>query len=374
MARMYHILAACTRDPENGILALELTAVQRTSDLRIRSISPLISPQALVDRHPLSEKAAATVVECREAIRRILRREDPRLLAVVGPCSIHDSLAALDYARRLRALKERCAARLYILMRVYFEKPRTALGWRGLIVDPNLNGTYDINSGLELARRLLLEIAELGLGAGTEMLDPIVPQYIADLIGWAAIGARTTESQTHRNMVSGLSMPVGFKNSTDGNLQIAIEAMASARQPHHFMGINPAGQTSVLETAGNEDTHIILRGSRTGANYRKPDIVYAAELLKEAGFEPAIMVDCSHGNSEKQPVRQEEVLTSLLTSRRSGCAEMIGFMLESNLKEGRQAIPADLGKLEYGVSVTDPCIGWETTERLLETAFRAHEI
>jgi 3-deoxy-7-phosphoheptulonate synthase len=348
--------------------------VQRTSDLRIRSISPLISPQALVDRHPLSEKAAAAVVECREAIRRILRHEDPRLLAVVGPCSIHDYQAALDYARRLRALKQRYASRLHILMRVYFEKPRTTVGWRGLIIDPNLNGTYDINAGLELARRLLLEIAELGLGAGTEMLDPIVPQYIADLIGWAAIGARTTESQTHRNMVSGLSMPVGFKNSTDGNLQIAIEAMAAARQPHHFIGINPEGQTSVLETAGNEDTHIILRGSRTGANYRKPDVVYAAELLKEAGFAPAIMADCSHGNSEKQPVRQEEVLASLLATRRSGCRELIGFMLESNLKEGRQAIPADPGKLEYGVSVTDPCIGWETTERLLETAFRAHEI
>ena len=348
--------------------------MQRTSDLRIRSISPLISPQALVNRHPLSEKASAAVVECREAIRRILRRQDSRLLAVVGPCSIHDHQAALDYAGRLRALKERYAERLHILMRVYFEKPRTTLGWRGLIIDPNLNGTYDIGAGLTLARRLLLEIAELGLGAGTEMLDPIVPQYIADLIGWAAIGARTTESQTHRNMVSGLSMPVGFKNTTDGNLQIAIEAMASARQPQHFIGIDPEGQTSVLETTGNEDTHVILRGSRIGSNYRKPDIVYAAELLKESGFEPAIVVDCSHGNAEKQPARQEEVLSSVLASRRSGCREVIGFMLESNLKEGRQAIPADPRKLEYGVSITDACIGWETTERLLEMAFGAHEL
>ena len=344
--------------------------MQRTSDLRIRSISPLISPQELLDRLPLSEKAAAAVVECREAIRGILRHQDSRLLAVVGPCSIHDSQAALDYARRLKALQERYAARLHIVMRVYFEKPRTSLGWRGLIIDPRLNGTYDIGAGLELARRLLLEIAGLGLGAGTEMLDPIVPQYIADLIGWAAIGARTTESQTHRNMVSGLSMPVGFKNSTDGNLQIAVEAMAAARQPHHFIGIDPRGQTSLLETAGNEDTHIILRGSRTGANYRKPDVVYASELLKEAGFDPAIMVDCSHGNSEKQPARQEEVLASLLATRRSGCRELIGFMLESNLKEGRQPIPADPSQLEYGVSVTDPCIGWETTERLLEQAYR----
>jgi 3-deoxy-7-phosphoheptulonate synthase len=347
--------------------------VQRTSDLRIRSISPLISPQELLDRLPLSEKAVAAVVECRQAIRGILRYEDSRLLAVVGPCSIHDSQAALDYARRLKALQERYAARLHIVMRVYFEKPRTSLGWRGLIIDPRLNGTYDIGAGLELARRLLLEIAGLGLGAGTEMLDPIVPQYIADLIGWAAIGARTTESQTHRNMVSGLSMPVGFKNSTDGNLQIAVEAMAAARQPHHFIGIDPRGQTSLLETAGNEDTHMILRGSRTGANYRKPDVVYASELLKEAGFDPAIMVDCSHGNSEKQPARQEEVLASLLATRRSGCRELIGFMLESNLKEGRQAIPADLRQLEYGVSITDPCIGWESTERLLEQAFRTHQ-
>jgi 3-deoxy-7-phosphoheptulonate synthase len=347
--------------------------VQRTSDLRIRSISPLISPQELVDRLPLSEKAAAAVVECREAIRGILRHEDSRLLAVVGPCSIHDSQAALDYARRLKTLQERYSGKLHIVMRVYFEKPRTSLGWRGLIIDPRLNGTYDIGAGLELARRLLLEIAELGLGAGTEMLDPIVPQYIADLIGWAAIGARTTESQTHRNMVSGLSMPVGFKNSTDGNLQIAVEAMAAARQPHHFIGIDPRGQTSLLETAGNEDTHMILRGSRTGANYRKPDVVYASELLKEAGFDPAIMVDCSHGNSEKQPARQEEVLASLLATRRSGCRELIGFMLESNLKEGRQAIPADLRQLEYGVSITDPCIGWESTERLLEQAFRTHQ-
>jgi 3-deoxy-7-phosphoheptulonate synthase len=348
--------------------------VQRTSDLRIRSISPLISPQELVDRHPLTETSAATVVEGREAIKGILKHQDARLLAVVGPCSIHDYQAALEYARRLAALKKRYAERLYILMRVYFEKPRTTIGWRGLIIDPNLNGTYDIATGLSLARRLLLEITGLGLAAGTEMLDPIVPQYIADLISWAAIGARTTESQTHRNMVSGLSMPVGFKNSTDGNLQVAFEAMAAARHPHHFIGIDPRGQTSMLETTGNADTHIILRGSRTGANYRKPEIVYAAELLREAGFEPAIMVDCSHGNSEKQPERQGEVLRSILTSRRSGCREIVGFMLESNLKEGRQAIPPDPSSLEYGVSITDACIGWETTEELLEYAFGNSEI
>ena len=351
--------------------AEQRTVLQRTSDLRIRSLSPLVSPQALVDQFPLTEAAAATVVEGREEIKRILQREDDRLLAVVGPCSIHDYQAALEYARRLKTLRERFADRLCILMRVYFEKPRTSLGWRGLITDPNLNGTYDIAAGLSRARKLLLEITGLGLPAGTEMLDPIVPQYTADLISWAAIGARTTESQTHRNMVSGLSMPVGFKNSTDGNLQIAIEAMAAARNSQHFIGIDALGRTSVLETTGNADTHIILRGSRTGTNYRKPELVYTAELLKEAGFVPVIMVDCSHGNSDKQPERQEEVLKSLLASRRSGFPDVIGFMLESNLKEGRQSIPADLSRLEYGVSVTDACIGWEATERLLELAFRS---
>jgi 3-deoxy-7-phosphoheptulonate synthase len=259
-------------------------------------------------------------------------------------------------------------------MRVYFEKPRTTIGWRGLIIDPHLDGSYRISEGLELARRLLIEITGMGVPAATEMLDPIVPQYVDDLISWAAIGARTTESQTHRNMVSGLSMPVGFKNSTDGNLQIAIEAMASARHPHHFIGIDQEGKTSVLGTDGNADTHIILRGSRTGSNYRKPEIVYAAELLKEAGFLPAIMVDCSHGNSDKHPERQEEVLRSLLESRRSGCREVIGFMMESNLYGGRQEIPRDPSQLKYGVSITDPCLSWEKTEQLLLYAFEQHAL
>jgi len=348
--------------------------VQKTSDLRIRSVTPVVPPRQMMESLPITEEAAAAVVESREAIKRILRREDGRLLSVVGPCSIHDCRAALDYARRLLELKRRYAARLHILMRVYFEKPRTALGWRGLIIDPHLNGSYDIAEGLRLARRLLLDINAMGLGAGTEMLDPIVPQYVADLISWAAIGARTTESQTHRNMVSGLSMPVGFKNSTDGNLQIAVEAMVAARQPHHFMGIDPLGQTAILETAGNADTHIILRGSRTGINYRRPEVVYAAELLREAGFQPAVMVDCSHGNADKQPERQAEALRSLLDTRASGCPELIGFMLESNLKEGRQPIPEDLSSLQYGVSVTDACIGWESTEELLQHAFDHHRV
>ncbi len=343
--------------------------MKRTDNLRIRSVVPLINPQELKAELPMTEASAATVVEGREAIRRILSHEDPRLLVVVGPCSIHDYEAAMEYARRLRELRARLRERLEILMRVYFEKPRTTLGWRGLITDPRLDGSYDIRTGLTLARRLLLEITALGLPAATEMLDPIVPQYIADLISWAAIGARTTESQTHRNMVSGLSMPVGFKNGTDGNLQIAIDAMASARSPHHFIGIDPFGKTSVLETTGNADTHIILRGSRTGVNYRRPEIIYAAELLKEAGFLPAIMVDCSHGNSERIHERQEAVLRSVVATRQSGCPELIGLMIESNLREGRQEIPADLSRLEYGVSITDACVGWEKTEQMLRYAY-----
>lgn len=346
----------------------------KTSDLRIRFIDPLISPQELKKKLPLTEGSAATVVESREVIKRILARQDERLLAVVGPCSIHDYKAAIEYARRLQALNERVKERIYILMRVYFEKPRTTIGWRGLIIDPHLDGSYRISEGLALARQLLLEITEMGLSAATEMLDPIMPQYVDDLISWAAIGARTTESQTHRNMVSGLSMPVGFKNGTDGNLQIAIDAMASARHPHHFIGIDQEGKTSVLGTMGNTDTHIILRGSRTGSNYRKPEIVYTGELLKEAGFLPAIMVDCSHGNSDKKAERQEEVLRSLLESRVSGCREVIGFMMESNLVGGRQDIPRDLSQLKYGVSITDPCLCWEKTEQLLLYAYEQHKL
>lgn len=341
----------------------------RISDLRIRSVEPLVSPNELKNRYPLHEDSAATVTESRRIIQGILHRGEQRMLAVVGPCSIHDYGAAIEYAGRLKALKQRVEDRIHILMRVYFEKPRTTIGWRGLIVDPHLDGSYRISEGLALARRLLVEITGMGVPAATEMLDPIVPQYVDDLISWAAIGARTTESQTHRNMVSGLSMPVGFKNGTDGNLQIAIDAMASARHPHHFIGIDPEGKTSVLGTAGNTDTHIILRGSRTSSNYRRPEVVYAAELLKQAGFLPALMVDCGHGNSGKQAERQEEVLRSVLETRSGGCRELMGFMLESNLVGGRQEIPTDLNRLQYGISITDPCLSWDKTEQLLLHAY-----
>ena len=344
--------------------------MQRTSDLRIRGVEPLISPRELKTPHPMTERAVRTVVESRGVIRRILAREDDRLLVVVGPCSIHDRKAALEYAGRLKEMHDRLGDRIYLLMRVYFEKPRTTVGWRGLITDPHLDGSYDIATGLSLAWEILLLINELGLPAGTEMLDPIVPQYIADLIGWAAIGARTTESQTHRNMVSGLSMPVGFKNGTEGNLQIAVDARSSARQPNSFIGIDQDGQTSMLQTTGNGDTHIILRGSRFGPNYRRPEIIYASELLKEAGFLPAIMVDCSHGNSDKRPDEQISVLKSVLKTRGSGCREVMGVMIESNLYEGRQNIPEDRSQLRYGVSITDACSGWDSTVEMLELAYR----
>jgi 3-deoxy-7-phosphoheptulonate synthase len=342
--------------------------MKATSDLRIRSLEPLTSPAQLRARHPLTEKAAETVASAREAIRAILRKDDHRMLAVVGPCSIHDPAAALEYAGRLREAADQVRDRMVVVMRVYFEKPRTTVGWRGLIMDPHLDGSYDISGGLEIARKLLVDITALGLPCGTEMLDPIVPQYTADLISWAAIGARTTESQTHRNMVSGLSMPVGFKNGTDGNLQIAIDAMSTAKHPNSFIGIDQQGTTVVLQTTGNTDTHIILRGARTSPNYRRPDVIYASELLRESGFEPAIMVDCSHGNSDRQPRMQPAVLRSVLETRRSGRCEIMGFMVESCLREGRQDIPADPSRLVYGLSVTDACVGWETTVEMLRAA------
>ncbi len=347
--------------------------MRQTSDLRISSVQPLISPRELKSALPLTEAAAETVFEAREAVRRILLQQDGRLLAVVGPCSIHDHDAAIDYASRLADLAGKIRDRVFVLMRVYFEKPRTTIGWRGLITDPHLDGSYEISDGLALARKLLVQITAMGLPAATEMLDPIIPQYIADLMGWAAIGARTTESQTHRNMVSGLSMPVGFKNGTEGNLQIAIDAMASARHPHSFIGIDQDGGTVVLETTGNTDTHVILRGSRSQTNYRRPELIYAAELLKDAGFTPAIMVDCSHGNSSKEHQRQADVLESILESRRSGCRDMIGFMVESNLEEGCQDIPDDLSALRHGVSVTDACVGWDRTREMLMGAYEKHD-
>jgi 3-deoxy-7-phosphoheptulonate synthase len=345
--------------------------MKKTDNLHILDESPLISPVKLKESLPMTEASNTTVVQSREVIKGILTQKDRRLLAIVGPCSIHDYKAATEYALRLKELHRELSDRLYILMRVYFEKPRTTIGWRGMIIDPHLDGSCDIAEGLSAARRLLLETTELGLPAATEMLDPIVPQYIADLISWTAIGARTTESQTHRDMASGLSMPVGFKNNTDGNLQIAIDAMSSAQHPHSFLGIDQEGKTCVLKTSGNPHTHIILRGSRSRTNYKKRDIKEAAKLLKKAGFDSSIMVDCSHGNSNKKQQNQEIVLRSILNSRNSGLESIIGFMLESNLREGNQEIPGNMRQLTYGISITDECIGWEKTEELLKSAYES---
>lgn len=343
--------------------------MQRTQDLRVKETIRLEAPRALKEAIPMTETANRVVIESRETIQRILRKEDPRMLVVIGPCSIHDVEAAKDYAGRLIKLREAYGDHLYILMRVYFEKPRTTVGWKGLINDPHLDGSYDIPAGLRTARQLLLDLASMGMPTATESLDPITPQYLADLISWTAIGARTTESQTHREMASGLSMPVGFKNGTDGSLQIAIDALGAARNSHSFLGIDQEGMTSIIRTAGNPHGHVILRGGRLRTNYDEESIAKAMEQLEKAGLLPALMVDCSHANSGKQHVRQELVWKSVLDQRVNGNTALIGMMVESNLQEGNQPIPKDLSQLRYGVSVTDTCIGWETTERLLRHGY-----
>ncbi len=316
----------------------------------------------------MTEAASVTVAESRARIIRILRREDPRLLVVVGPCSIHDERGALEYATKLSALRTELAGQMEIVMRVYFEKPRTTIGWKGLINDPHLDDSQDIESGLKIARRLLRQIVGMGLPTATEFLDPIVPQYIADLITWAAIGARTTESQTHREMASGLSMPVGFKNATDGSLQVAIDAMGAARNPHSFLGIDPDGATAIVRTKGNPDGHVVLRGGRDRTNYDSESIRDAEATLVKCGLPPVLMVDCSHANSAKQHARQEDVWRSVLEQRLGGTRALIGLMVESHLQEGNQPFPKPAAELQYGVSITDACMGWETTERLLRWA------
>jgi 3-deoxy-7-phosphoheptulonate synthase len=342
-----------------------LVIMFQTQDLHVKEIVRLLTPRELKAQSPTTAAANAHVARSRERVIRILRQEDPRLLVVIGPCSIHDEKSALDYAARLNALREKFAGRMEIVMRVYFEKPRTIVGWKGLINDPHLDGSQDIETGLKIARRLLLQITGMGLPAATEFLDPIVPQYIADLITWAAIGARTTESQTHREMASGLSMPVGLKNNTDGSLQSAIEAMGAARHPHSFLGIDQDGVTSIVRTAGNPDAHIVLRGGRAQTNYDAESIRAAEEKLKSENLPPVLMVDCSHANSEKQHARQEDVWRSVIQQRVDGTRSLIGLMVESNIHEGNQPIPKNPADLRYGVSITDSCIGWETTERML---------
>ena len=337
----------------------------RTQDLHVKEIVPLLSPRALKGQLPTTDESNATVARSRERVIRILRQEDPRLLVVIGPCSIHDEKSALEYATRLNALRKQLADRMEIVMRVYFEKPRTTIGWKGLINDPHLDGSQDIGTGLKIARRLLLEITGMGLPAATEFLDPVVPQYTADLITWAAIGARTTESQTHREMASGLSMPVGLKNSTDGSLQVAIDAMGATRHPHSFLGINEDGVTSIVRTSGNPHAHVVLRGGRAMTNYDAASILAAEQKLASEKLSPILMVDCSHANSSKQFAKQEDVWHSVIEQRVGGTGSLIGLMVESHLHEGNQPIPQNLAQLKYGVSITDSCIGWETTERML---------
>ena len=337
------------------------------NDIHVTRFTPLISPRALKEEFPSTEKVRQTVVEGRETIQKILRGEDPRLLVIAGPCSIHDEQTALEYAERLNTLRKRVRDTIYVVMRAYFEKPRTTLGWKGFINDPCLDGSCDIVSGLRRARGLLRQITEMGLPTATEMLDPITPQYIAGMVCWAAIGARTIESQTHREMASGLSMPVGFKNCTDGGLTTALNAMIAAGAPQNFVGIDEAGQTCVVNTTGNPYTHLVLRGGRR-PNYDSVSIREAMTLLRKMKLPESIMVDCSHGNSSKRHEMQAVVWQDVINQRLDGNKALVGMMLESNLCEGQQKYEGDLNDLEYGVSITDACISWETTEYLVSSA------
>jgi 3-deoxy-7-phosphoheptulonate synthase len=341
--------------------------MRQIQDVHVRATETLIAPHLLKAELAVDEGIVRTVVEARDTIRAILAGRDRRMLCIVGPCSIHDPEAALEYARRLAKLREATSDRLYLMMRVYFEKPRTTVGWKGLINDPHMDDSCDMREGLRIARRLLIEINRLGLPAGTEMLDPITPQYIADLVAWTAIGARTTESQTHREMASGLSMPVGFKNTTEGNLQIAINAVQSARRPHSFLGITQDGVSAIIRTSGNPDTHVVLRGGRK-PNFDAASIEECVAMLASAGLEPRVMVDCSHAQTGKDYTKQPEVFQTLVDQVRGGSRAIMGAMLESNLEAGNQPLSSDRSKLKFGVSVTDPCIDWASTERCLLTA------
>ncbi|MBJ7578891.1 3-deoxy-7-phosphoheptulonate synthase [Devosia sp. MC532] len=338
--------------------------LKSTDDLRITNIQPLTTPIEVMRQHPRTDAATRTVLAARHDFHNILTGQDDRLAVVVGPCSIHDPKAAIEYAKLLAPLREKLGDRLEIIMRVYFEKPRTTVGWKGLINDPDLDGSFNINQGLHTARALLLEVNNLGLPAACEFLDMTTPQYIADLVSWAAIGARTTESQIHRELSSGLSCPVGFKNGTDGNVKIALDAVLSASQPHHFLAVTKDGRSAIAATAGNEDCHIILRGGKT-TNYDADSVNAAAELAKKNGVNPAIMIDASHANSSKKPENQPLVLGEIGTQVASGDKRIIGVMIESNLVAGRQDL-VEGQDLVYGQSITDGCIDWATTVTTLE--------
>lgn len=341
--------------------------MSQIENLNIGRQELLITPADIKKEMPVSEAATLTIAEGRKAVRKILDREDPRLIVVIGPCSIHDPEAAIDYAKRLKELNEEVKDTLLLVMRVYFEKPRTTTGWKGLINDPHMNDTFEIEEGLHIGRKLLLDIAELGLPTATEALDPISPQYLQDLITWSAIGARTTESQTHREMASGLTSAVGFKNGTDGSLDVAINALKSVSAPHSFLGINQQGQVSVISTKGNSYGHVVLRGGDGKPNYDSVSVSVCEEQLVKAGITPNIMVDCSHANSNKDHNLQPLVAENIANQIMEGNESIIGVMIESNIEPGNQKIPEDLSELTYGQSITDACISWESTETLLKS-------
>jgi 3-deoxy-7-phosphoheptulonate synthase len=339
--------------------------MHQTKNLRVVDTTVLQSPDEITHELPLSERGAEVVVQARSEIEAIVHGKDSRKLVIVGPCSIHDPESAIEYAHRLSALRARLSDQLMIVMRVYFEKPRTTVGWKGLINDPHLDGSFDIPKGLRKARSLLRDIADLGMPAATEMLDPIVPQYLADLISWTAIGARTTESQTHREMASGLSMPVGFKNGTDGSLGVAVNAMITASRAHSFLGLDTNGRVGVVRTAGNPHTHLVLRGGASGPNYDASSVALAVEALKRANVAPGVLVDASHDNSKKNHERQVDVLADVGAQIRNGSEHLLGVMVESNLVAGRQELK-NKQDLTYGQSITDACVDFATTERMLE--------
>lgn len=338
-----------------------------TDNLNIQSTVRLPPPAELREALPLTTRAADVTVTARAGIESILlRRDDQRMVLLAGPCSIHDHEGALEYARRLKALADEVSDRLLVIMRVYFEKPRTTLGWKGLIYDPALDNSGDIETGLRLARSILRDIVDLGMPTATELLEPVIPQYITDLVAWAVIGARTTESQTHRQMASGLSMPIAFKNATDGGIQTAIEAIHTARNPHTFIGVDGNGQVGLFRTRGNAFGHLVLRGGTRGPNFESEHIAFAEELMRKSDLVPNILVDCSHANSAKKPERQHAVAHDVLDQRENGTTSLVGLMVESNLLPGRQALQTDRpGDLESGRSITDPCIGWDETETLI---------
>lgn len=351
-------------------LELEMPQIQ---NLNIDSITHLETPHEFVNRLPLTPEMADTVTKGRQEILDIINGVDDRMLLIVGPCSIHDTKAGLEYAQKLAKLAPEIKDRVLVVMRVYFEKPRTTVGWKGLINDPHLNGTFDMATGLEMGRQFLLEVLKLGLPTATEWLDPVTPQYLADAVSWGAIGARTVESQTHRQLASGLSMPIGYKNGTGGSIQIAVDAMLAAQEPHTFLSVEEDGKVSIVKTKGNAGGHVVLRGGSVGPNYDPGSVSRAASALTKAGFEPHIVIDCSHANSGKDHKRQPLVFRDVMHQRLNGTKEIAGMMLESHLNGGAQKATDDPSKLKYGVSITDACVDWDTTESLLREAHAALE-